>query len=74
VGGIFGHAQVVEDKAGTEAEPAHELGEGLGELLERFEDADREATQAGDVFGAKAGTNARAIFIVVPVDDVAKAR
>jgi hypothetical protein len=70
MGGILGHAQVIEDEPGTETEPAHEFGDGLGGFLERLEDTDGEATQSRDVFGAKAGSNARAILVVVPVDDV----
>jgi hypothetical protein len=45
----------------------------LGGFLEGLEDADREASQAGNIFWAEAGADAAAIFIVVPVDDVVKA-
>jgi hypothetical protein len=45
----------------------------LREFLEGFEDAHCEAAKAGDVFRAEAGTDAAAILIVVPVDDVMNA-
>jgi len=40
----------------------------MSEFLEGFEDADREAAKAGDVYRAEAGTDAAAILVVVPVD------
>ena len=45
----------------------------MSRFLKRFEDTDCEATQAGDVFRAEAGTDAATILVVVPVDDVMNA-
>ena len=68
--GVVCHAQVVEDEASAEAARTHHLGDGLCGFLEGLEDAHREATQTGDVLRAVAGTDAAAILMVVPVDDV----
>ena len=68
-GWVFCHAQVVEDAPGAEGQFAHHLGDGLSGGLKGLEDADREAAQAGYVFRAVAGTDAAAIFVVVPIDD-----
>jgi hypothetical protein len=45
----------------------------LSGFLKGLEDADGKASQAGDVFGAEAGSDLAAILIVVPVDDVMNA-
>lgn len=56
--GDLKYSPVVEDEAGSERKRAHEFGDGLSRLLERLEDADGKAAQAGDVFRAEAGANA----------------
>jgi hypothetical protein len=45
----------------------------LSGVLEGLEDASREAAKTGDIFWTEAGTDAAAILIVVPVDDVMNA-
>ena len=45
----------------------------LRRFLEGLEDADREASQAGDVFQPEAGTDGAPILIVVPVNNVMNA-
>ena len=39
-------------------------------FLERFEDPDREAAEARDIFGSESGSDAAAILVIVPIDDV----
>ena len=72
-GRVLRHAQVVEDETGAKAECAPQLGNGVSGFPERLEDTHREAAKARDVFRAEAGTDAVAILIVVPVDEVVNA-
>jgi hypothetical protein len=46
------------------------LGQRLAGSLKRLQDADREASEAGDVFGAVAGADATAILVIIPVEEV----
>ncbi len=56
----------------TSGRLAHFLCDAADALVDAFvfDDADREAAQAGDVFWAMAGADAAAVFIVVPIEDV----
>ena len=67
------HAQVVEDETGTEGKLAHHFGDRKSVVLKGLEDAHGKATQSGDVFRAEASSDAAAVLIVVPVDDVMNA-
>ena len=67
---ILSHPQVVENETRFERQTAHHGGDGLAGFLERPENADGKAAEAGDVLRAEAGSNSAAVLIVVPVDHV----
>ena len=68
---VIGHAQVVEDQASVHVELAHFLSDAAHAL--GLDQTDGEAAQAGHVFRAIAGTDAAAVLVVVPVQDVVAA-
>ena len=70
MGRIFRHSQVVEDDSFVEGEFSHDFGDGLPMFPESLQDADGEASESGDVFGADSFSDARAILIVVPVKEI----
>ena len=67
VEGIFRHFQIVEDEAGLTVESAHGGGDAVGFGAN---DADGEASQAGGVLGAVAGSDAAAVLLPAAVEDV----
>ena len=67
----MGHAQIIKDQASIADELAHFLCDTAH--LFGFDNADSEASQAGDVFWAKARADAAAVLIIVPVEDIVAA-
>ena len=69
--GVFRHTEVVEDEAGIAVQLAH----GLRHAADAFglDQTDGKAPESGDVFGAVAGADAAAVFVIVPVEDVVTA-
>ena len=65
--GVFRHFQIVEDEAGLTVESAHGGGDAVGFGAN---DADGEASQAGGVLGAVAGSDATAVLVPAAVEDV----
>ena len=65
--GVFRHFQIIEDEAGLAVESAHGRGDAVGFGAN---DADGEASQAGGVLGAVAGSNAAAVLVPAAVEDV----
>ena len=67
VEGVFRHFQIIEDEAGFTVESAHGRGDAVGFGAN---DADGEASQAGGVLGAVAGSDAAAVLVPAAVEDV----
>ena len=67
--GVFGHAQVIKDPAHVARELAHFLCH-TPRPSSGFDHADGEAAQAGDVFGTMAGSDASAVLIKVPIENL----
>ena len=65
--GVFRHFQIIEDEAGLTVESAHGGGDAVG--FGAY-DADGEASQAGGVLGAVAGSDAAAVLVPAAVEDV----
>ena len=65
--GVFRHFQIVEDEAGLAVEFAHGGGDAVGFGAN---DADGEASQAGGVLGAMAGSDAATVLLPAAVEDV----
>ena len=65
--GVGGHFEEVEDPARVSCEVAHGLGDGEAAF---FDEADGEAPEACDVLRAVTGTDAAAVFVEAPVEDV----
>ena len=65
--GVFCHFQIIEDEAGLAVESAHGRGDAVG--FGAY-DADGEASQAGGVLGAVAGSDAAAVLVPAAVEDV----
>ena len=72
-GGVFGHAQVVEEQAGLGGELASHGGDGVAGFGVQIEHADGEASQAGSVFGTVAGADTAAVFIPGHVEHIVTA-
>ena len=66
--GVIGHAQVVEDQASGLVELAHFLSNAAHAV--GLDHTDGESAQPSDVLRAVAGTDAAAILVVVPIEDV----
>ena len=72
-GRVFCHAQVIENQTSVAIEPVHFLCDADLAIREKPQYPYGKTAQPGDVLGPKAGANAAAVLVEVPIDHVVAA-